>query len=119
MFRGGSGRTTHGMTKAKSEVNMGLEVGFNVEGTRTAVGRVSVEARLGAATLSLLTGVGARLGVWGTLPVIPREGFSIATLPTCTVCIHSLYICKSIENNSSELLEINQYYPKGQKDSRS
>lgn len=35
------------MTKANSEVNTWPEVGFSVEGTRTAVGRVSVEARVG------------------------------------------------------------------------
>lgn len=86
-------------------------------GSQTWAATLSLLTGVGA--MSLLTGVGARLGVWGTLPVTPREGFIIATLPTHIVCIHSLYICKSIENNSSELLEINQYYPKGQKDSRS
>lgn len=114
MVRGGLGRMINGMTK--SEVNMWPEVGFNMEGTRTAVGRVSLwKPELGAGALSLLTGVGAGVGVWSTLPVTPREGFSITTTTphTPTVYMHSLYICKTIENNSSELLDINQYYPKG------
>ena len=59
------------MTTAKSEVNTWPEVGFNMEGTRTAVGRVSVEARVGGGSSEPAD----RGGGWAGGPGdTPREG---------------------------------------------